>query len=138
MASLVFDSCFDDMVNGRLNFGADTFRCMLCTSGYSPKPGHEKRSDVTNEVAARGGYQKGGFKADVSSARNAKMRRHDITLGGISVPDATITARYAVYYKARGGEPEFDNLVAVIDFGADISSTDGDWSLTASTLRLQN
>jgi hypothetical protein len=43
-----------------------------------------------------------------------------------------------VYYKSRGGASSADELVAYIDFGADITSTAGTWSLSASTLRIQN
>ena len=64
--------------------------------------------------------------------------RVDITLGGASWTTATITARYAVYYKARGGASSADELVAVVDFGSDVTSTAATFTLSASTLRKQN
>jgi hypothetical protein len=138
MASLIFDSCLDDSARGNIDFDTDTFKCMLVTSTYVPnKTTHLKRSDVTNEVTGTG-YTAGGAAATVAPTKDTVNNREDISLGGISLPGATITARGAVYYKSRGGLASADELVAYIDFGADITATGGTWALTASTLRIQN
>jgi hypothetical protein len=139
MASLIYNSCLDDEARGNIDFDTDTFKCMLVTSTYVPnKDTHLKRSDVTNEVAAAGGYVAGGFAAAVTVTKDTANDRIDVGLAGISIASATITARGAVYYKSRGGLATADELVAYIDFGADIISTNGTWALTASTLRIQN
>lgn len=139
MASLIYDSALDDAARGNIDYDTDSFKCMLVTSAYTPnKATHTKRSDVTNEVAATGGYVAGGFAATVAPTKDTVNHREDISLGGISIPTATITARGAVYYKARGGAASADELVAYIDFGADITSTAATWALTASTFRTQN
>jgi hypothetical protein len=111
----------------------------VVTSTYSPnKDTHTKRSDVTNEVGASGSYAAGGGAATVTVTKDTVNDRIDISLGAVSFTTATITARGAVYYKSRGGASSADELVAYIDFGADITSTAGTFSLTASTLRIQN
>jgi hypothetical protein len=139
MASLIFNSALEDEANGAINFGSDTFYAMLVTSSYVPnKDTHLKRSSVTNELAASGGYVAGGFAATVTVTKDTVNDRVDISLGAISIPAATITARAAVSYKHRGGASSADELVAYIDFGADIVSTNGTWALSASTLRKQN
>lgn len=139
MASLIYNSFWDDLARGAIDADTDTFYCMLTTSGYAEnKDTHTKRSDVTSEVAAGGGYVAGGFAATVTVTKDTANDRIDISLGAISIPTATITARKAVYYKRRGGAATADELVAVIDFGADVSSTNNTWALTASTIRLQN
>lgn len=138
MASLIYNSALDDMARGNIDFDTDAFKCMLVTSAYVPdKDAHLKRSSVTNEVVGAG-YSAGGAAATVTVTKDTVNDRIDISLGGISLPSATITARGAVYYKSRGGAATADELVAYIDFGADITSTNGTWSLTASTLRIQN
>jgi hypothetical protein len=71
-------------------------------------------------------------------AVDAAHDRVDISLGGATWANATITARYAVYYKARGGAATADELVAVNDFGADVASTAAAFALAASTYRKQN
>lgn len=139
MASLIFNSALDDNARGNIDFDSDTFKCLLVTSGYTPdKDAHTKRSDITNEVAATGGYTTGGVAATVSVTKDTANDRIDVSLGGISIPSATITARGAVYYKSRGGLASADELVAFIDFGIDAISTNGTWALTASILRFQN
>lgn len=139
MASLIFNSALDDAANGNIDFGSDTFKVMLVTSSYTPdKDAHDKRDDVTNEVAAGGGYTAGGEVATVTVTKDTVNDRIDISLGSASWPASTITARGAVYYKSRGGASSADELVAYIDFGGNIVSTGGTFSLSASTLRLQN
>jgi hypothetical protein len=139
MASLIYNSALDDEARGNIDFDTDTFYCMLVTATYAPnKDTHLKRSDVTNEVAATGNYVAGGFVAAVTVTKDTANDRIDISLGAISISSATITARGAVYYKHRGGLATADELVAYIDFGADVASTNGTWALSASTVRLQN
>ena len=47
----------------------------------------------------------------------------------ITLSNATITARGAVLYKARGGVSSADELIAYLDFGADITSTAGNFNI---------
>lgn len=138
MASLILNSALDDAFRGNIDFDTDTFKVLLTTSSYAAdKDTHTKRSDVTDEVVGAG-YTSGGAAATVTVTKDTANDRIDVSLGAASWPSATITARFAVYYKSRGGASSSDELVAVIDFGSDITSTAGTFSLTASTLRIQN
>lgn len=138
MASLIYNSALDDLVRGNIDADTDTFKVMLTTNSYTPdKDADLKRSAVTNEVSGTG-YSAGGNTATVSVTKDTANDRIDITLGGTTWPASTLTGRRAVYYKSRGGASSADELVAVIDFGADVSTTAGTFTLTASTLRLQN
>lgn len=139
MASLIYNSALGDAFKGNIDFDSDTFKVLLVTSSYSPnKDTHTKRSDVTNEVASGGGYTTGGAAATVTVNVDTANDRTDVSLGSASWTTATITARGAVYYKSRGGASSADELIAYIDFGGDIVSTNGTFALTASTLRIQN
>lgn len=138
MASLIYNSALDDAVRGGIDFDSDAFKCLLVSSSYGPdKDAHTKRSDVTGEVSGTG-YSAGGVSAAVSVTKDTANDRIDISLGAVSWPTSTITARGAVYYKSRGGMASADELVAYIDFGSDVASTNGTFSLTASTIRIQN
>lgn len=138
MASMIYNSCLDDVARNNIDLDTDSFKVMLVTSAYTPdKDTHTKRSDITNEVSGTG-YSAGGAAVTLTVTKDTANDRIDTSLGGISLSSATITARGAVYYKARGGASSADNLVAYIDFGSDITSTNGTWALTASTLRIQN
>lgn len=139
MASIIFNSALDDAFRGKINVDADTYKVLLVTSSYAPnKDTHTKRSDVTSEVANGGGYTTGGAAAVVTVTKDLANDRMDMSLGGASWATATITARGAVYYKSRGGAASADELIAFIDFGSDVISTNGTFSLSASTLRVQN
>jgi hypothetical protein len=61
-----------------------------------------------------------------------------ISLGAVSWASSTITARGCVYYKSRGGASSADEIVAYNDFGGDVSTTGGTFSIAASTITLQN
>jgi hypothetical protein len=136
VTTLVFNSAVYDALRGAIDFDTDTFYCMLVDGTYTPNQDtHGKRSDVTGEIAATGGYVAGGFAATVSLARDDTNNRVEVTLGGIEVAAATITARQAVYYKRRGGAASADELVACIDFGSNVVSTNASWSLSNSLLR---
>lgn len=139
MASLIYNSAVRDEAIGSIDYDTDTFKVMLVTSTYTEnKDTHTKRSDVTNEVVGTG-YTAGGNAATVTvGAVDTVNDRVDITLGGTTWPTSTITARKAIYYKSRGGASTADELIAIVDFGADVSTTVGTFTLTASTLRKQN
>lgn len=139
MASLIYNNAIYRLVNGDIDFGADDFKCMLVTSSYAPnKDTDDYRNDVTNEVTGTG-YTAGGTAATVTvAAIDTANDRIEITLGAVSWPASTITARGAVYYKDRGGASSADEVIAYIDFGGDVASTSGTFALSASTIRFQN
>lgn len=139
MPSLIYNSCLDDLVKGQINFNSDTFKAMLVTSTYAPdKDAHTKRSNVTNEVTGTG-YTAGGNAATASITKDLTNDREDISFTITSWTSATITARAAVIYKSRGGASTADELVGYVDFGSDVTSTNGTFAVTISSpLRFQN
>lgn len=138
MASLIFNNFFAAWAAGDVIPGVDTFKALLTTSGYTEdKDAHAFRDDITNEVTGTG-YTAGGNTVTVSAALDTVNDRLNITLGGTTWPASTITGRKAVYYKSRGGAASADEVVAVNDFGSDVVSSSGTFTLNASTLRIQN
>lgn len=138
MASLIFNRGLELWARGGIDFDTDTFKVMLTTSAYTEdKDAHDFLNDVTNEVVGTG-YTAGGATATVTVAIDTVNDRINMTLGAASWTTSTITARKAVYYKSRGGASTADELIAVVDFGADVISTGGTFDLTASTYRIQN
>lgn len=138
MASLIYNSAVDDMARGAIDFDTDTFKVMLVTSSYTPnKDTHDKRDDVTNEVSGTG-YTAGGISAPVTVTKDTANDKVTIQFAAVSWTSSTITARGAVYYKARGGASSADELVAYNDFNSNITTSNGTFSLAASTLTLQN
>ena len=138
MASLIYNSFWEDLARGSIDLDTDTIKVLLTTSAYvENKDTHVKRSDVTNEVTGTG-YTAGGTTSAITVTKDTANDRLDVSLGQVTWPSSTITARKAVYYKSRGGASSADELVAVNDFGSDVVSTNGTFTLNASTIRVQN
>ena len=136
MPSTAYDSCVYDAVTGAIDFNTDTFYVLLTTSSYTEdKAAHAKRSDVTNEVTGTG-YTAGGTVIVPTVTKDTTNHRTTLVFPQVTWPTSTITARKAVYYKARGGASSADELVAVDDFGADVSTTAGTFTLAATTIHL--
>ena len=137
MASLIYNSCIDDMARNAIDFDTDSFKVMLVSASFSAdKDAHLKRSSVTNEISGTG-YTAGGVSAAVTVTKDTANDKVIIEFAAVSWPSSTITARGAVYYKARGGASSADELVAYNDFGSNITTSNGTFSLAASTLTLQ-
>ena len=138
MASLIYNSAIFDASTGAIDFDTDTFKMMLVTSSYTAAKTHTKRNAVTNEVSGTG-YTAGGNAAAATVTKDDTNSRVDITFSITSWTSSTITARAGVIYKSRGGASSADELVGYVDFGSDVSSTAGTFSVTiTSPLRFQN
>lgn len=139
MASFLFNSVLRDEATGAVDFDTDTFYMSLHTSSYTPnKDTQDRFDDVTNEVTGTG-YTAGGMAVTATvGAVDTTNDRVDITFAAAAWTTATITARYGVIRKRRGGAASADELVAVNDFGSDITSTAGTFTVAASIYRKSN
>lgn len=138
MASLIYNSAIYDTGTGAIDLNTDTFKMMLVTSSYTAAKTHTKRNQVTNEVTGAG-YTTGGNAAAATVTQDDTNNRVDVTFAITSWTSSTITARAGVIYKSRGGASSADELVGYVDFGSDVSSTSGTFSVTiTSPLRFQN
>lgn len=130
MASVVYNSFKRDIQNGSIDLDSDVIKLMLVTSDYAPNQDtHTKRNDVTDEVVGTG-YTSGGVAlAGKSVDQNNTNNTGVFSADDVVFTSSTITARGAVLYKSRGGASSADELIAYIDFGADISSAAGDFTI---------
>lgn len=138
MASLVYNKAVEAILTGGVDFDTDEFKVLLVTSSYTPdKDAHEDRADVTNEVVGTG-YTAGGVVTTVTVTPDDANDRVDVTFSNVSWEDATITARAAIIYKSTGVAAD-DTLIAYVDFGSNVSSTNAAFAVTfSSALRFQN
>jgi hypothetical protein len=135
MASTAYDSYLHDVFTGNI-VSTDTYYVMLVTSAYTEnKATHTKRSDVTSEVTGTG-YTAGGQAIVPTFTKDTTNHRETIVFPQVTWPTSTITARKAVYYKHRGGASSADELVAVDDFGSDVVTTAGTFTLNATTIQV--
>ena len=138
MASLIYNSAIDDMARGAIDYDTDSFKALLVTSAYTPNKDTDlKRSAVTNEVTGTG-YTAGGVTCACTVTKDTANDKVTLSFAAVSWASSIITARALVIYKSRGGASSADELVAYVDFGSNVSSTGGTFSVTASTVTLQN
>jgi hypothetical protein len=138
MASLIYNSAIDDMARNNIDFDSNSFKALLVTSSYVPnKDTHDKRDDVTNEVSGTG-YTAGGVATVCTVTKDTANDKVTLSFAAVSWASSTITARALVIYKSLGGASSADALVCYVDFGSDVSSTGGTFSVTSSVISLAN
>jgi hypothetical protein len=128
MASHLQNTFIRDMSLGNLIPGTHTFRMLLVTSSYTPNKDHNRRDDVTNEVANGNGYTTGGAVVTMTVTTDDANDRTSISFSEPSWPGASFAARYGLVYRARGGAASADELMATLDFDGTITATDGTFS----------
>lgn len=141
MASMVFNSWWDDLSRGNIDADGDTFYMMLITSAgvaAANKDTWLKRSSVTAYEVSGSGYAAGGKAVVCTVAKDTVNDRETFTFAITTWTTSTITAGGAVVYKHRGGADTADELVYVHDFGVDKISSAGDFMVSASVITLQN
>ena len=105
---------------------ADRFKVMLVTSAYTPDFGtHDFKADVTNEVSGTGYSAGGNSLTSVTCTQSGGTITFDAD--DVTWTSSTITARGAVVYDDSLVN---DPLICYIDFGADKSSSSGDFVLS--------
>jgi len=131
VASIIYDSFLADLASGAANT-SHSYKAMLATSSYAEDRGaHSKRSSVTNEISGTG-YTAGGASVTVSASLNTTAHKLTLTIGAVSWPNSSITARKLIVYKTTGTAAN-DCLVACIDNGTDLVSSSSTMTWNAST-----
>ncbi len=108
---------------GDIVWSSDTIKMALATSSYAVNQATDEFfSDVTNEIAAGGGYSSGGFTLTTiapaydSGTREERFDANDVSVGALT-PASPF--RYGIVYDATPGSPSTDMLICYLNFGAD-------------------
>lgn len=119
-------------LNKEIDYDSDTIKIMLCTSSYTPdQDSHIYKSSVGNEVASGNGYTTGGAAlANKSIGYTTATNVIKIDADDVVWSTSTITARYAVIYDDTPSTDATKPLIAYIDFGADVVSSAGSFTIT--------
>jgi len=126
----VYNKAITSLANKEIDWSSDTIKVTLHTNAYTPsQTAHQYQSDLTNEVAAGGGYTTGGQtltnKTEAFAGQVKKFDADDVTWAA-----STITAHYAVIADTTPGTAATNPLIAYVDFGADVVSTGGAFTIT--------
>lgn len=119
------------LLDGEFDFSADTtqtFKIALFTSTATLDATTTAYS-VTNEVSGTG-YTAGGASITISQAPTSTSTTAWLDFTDVTWSASTITAAGALIYSdSAAGDP----AVAVLDFGEDKTSTDGDFTIVFPT-----
>ena len=110
------------------NTGGDTFKLALYTSSATLGATTTAYS-VTNEVGDSGSYAAGGgtlSRVDPSVSGTTALT----DFADLAFTSATITARGALIYNSTPTHTYTNPSVGVLDFGSDITSTNGTFTVT--------
>jgi hypothetical protein len=127
-----------ELLEGKHDFtnGADAMKLALFTSSATLSAATTDYS-TTNEASGTGYTAGGGALTNVtptSSGTTAFTDFNDLTFSS-----STITARGAMIYNTQtGGGSSTTDAVAILDFGADKTSTNGDFTIQFPTADASN
>ena len=139
MATLAYNSHYNDLYLGRVVVGTSTIKALITTSGYVPsKDNHATRANITNEVSGTG-YTAGGFTVTATLAQDLATDKTTLTLGAIAATGTTVAnMRQVVYYVSNGGAASGDYLLCVVDFGSDYSTSNQAINISTTTMSITN
>jgi hypothetical protein len=117
-------------LNKEIDFDTDVIKVMLCTSAYVPDQDAHVYKDVsvTSEVTGTGYTAGGATLASKTIAYTAATNIIALDAADVTWAASTITARYAVIYDDSPASSK--PLLAYVDFGADQSSNNGNFTIT--------
>ncbi|QIP39723.1 hypothetical protein G9444_2479 [Rhodococcus erythropolis] len=117
--------------NKEIDWDTDVIKVMLCTSAYTPdQDTHQYKSSVTNEASGTGYTAGGATLAASAPSYTAGTNTLVLDAADTAWTGSTITARYAVIYNSSPGTDATQPLIAYVDFGADVSTTAGTFTIT--------
>lgn len=117
------------LANKEVDLGSDTLNVMLLTGSYTPVDTHRYISDLSDEVVGTGYTTGGKALTGVTVAYDTDSKTLTLDAEDISWATSTITARYAVIVDTAPGSASTSPLIGYIDFGADVSDTNGTFQI---------
>lgn len=108
-----------------LSAAGTSIKCALLSSSYTfDQENHDLWSEVSSNEVSGTGYTAGGA-ALTNKALSEANRVTTFDADDVVWSNSTITARYAVLYEVSTGK-----LILCIDFGENMSSSGGDFTIT--------
>ena len=111
--------------------GGSVIKCALLTSAYTPNQDADIffNSCSAYEVVGAGYTAGGAIMVPLDPTVDLVSNETRCDANDVSWPTSTITARYAVIYYSTG-TPATSNLIGYVDFGQDMISNLGTFTIT--------
>jgi hypothetical protein len=131
VTAFLYGSVPAKLANKEIDWDTDTVKVALCTSTYTPaQDTHDYFNDITNEVTGTGYTAGGATLASKTVTYTAGTNTTTFDAADVSWTSSTITARYAIIYVDTAGAASTDPLIGYVDFGENVSSSSGTFSIT--------
>lgn len=140
MAVTFYNAYKKRVLDGNLNLGSDTIKCMFVTSSYTPDiDAHDFIDDVSaNEVSASGSYSAGGVTLSGKATSQDNTDNEGVfDFSDFSATTFTGSVRYFVFYKDTG-TPSTSPLICYDDAGTNQNATAGTLTYTVNAEGLIN
>lgn len=151
MASFIYDNAWKHILAGNMDFSDDasgdntehTFKMVLVTSSYTPNQGSDEfystitgtsgyEATDTGSPSAGNGYLSGGKPTTPTVTVDGTNHDIEIDFGQVQWQEATVSAVAAVVYRFTGTDST-GQLLAYLDFGGTVASTDGTYTVSITT-----
>ena len=130
MADVIYNSFKQKIMDGSIDLDTDTIKVALVTSAYTvSQDDHEDYADITNEVSGTGYTAEGATLASKTVTKDNTDNEGVFDAADVTWAGSTITARGAIVYK-YSGTAATSWFICYFDFGADKTSTAGDFKIT--------
>lgn len=132
MASKLYGQFIQQSLNKEIDWDSDTIKVALLSNGYTPdQDAHNYFDDVVAFEVSGTGYTAGGLTlSNKTNTYNAGTNTIVLDADDVTWSSSTITARYAVVYDATPATDATKPLIGYVDFGADQSSSNGNFTIT--------
>jgi hypothetical protein len=108
-----------------------TIKVAQTTSAYTPNQDtHHFFSDVTNEITGTGYTAGGATLGSKTSTYDTATDQIRLDAADTSWASSTLTARRAVVWNDTAGASTTDPVMGWVDYGADVSTTNGTFQIT--------
>lgn len=105
-------------------------KVMLCSATYIPdQDAHQTKADVIGEVTGTGYTAGGAALTNKTITYDPVSNTTILDADDVVWTNSTITARYAVIYDDYGTADTEKLLLGYVDFGQDMSSSNGDFKI---------
>lgn len=128
MPDLIFNRFGANLLNKIVDLEADTIKIALLADTYTPNKDHNVLADVSAHQISGTGYTAGGATlANVAVSQDDTNDRVKLDADDVVWSNSTLTARYAVIYDDTLANKD---LIMLIDFGQNYSSTNGPFTIS--------
>lgn len=117
MSFNVQGSLLGDLLRARVNISTDSFRLLLLGDTYEWNWSHNRRDDLSDELATGGGYTSGGVAVTLSDTVDTTNQISILTITGVNLAGPITGARWGAVVQWGGGSASNDILIGVHDWG---------------------